>query len=128
MVIQDIGIAPFDFKFDAQEMHLQDSHLVGGAFTGIQSIINEITSTNLNSFETGENRILITRYPFPTFDSEVQVLLWSTEDDKYLRSQSEKLAKFIATTLEYNFMNSTFDETFNNVIASKIKELFDNYL
>ncbi|MCE7735120.1 MAG: VCBS repeat-containing protein [Candidatus Heimdallarchaeota archaeon] len=127
MTLHSIGIAPYEYKFTA-EMEV-DIILAGGAFVGIQNIISEITGApDLKAIDSGTNKILITRYPFPNIGTEIQILVWSTNEDARIRSASLEFAKWVVINYENQFDIGVFDEEFQKQMTDQVKINFNKWI
>jgi hypothetical protein len=127
MLLHSIGIAPYQYKF-TEEMDV-DIILAGGAFVGIQNIVSEITGApDLKTIESGDNKILITRYPFPNIETEIQILVWSSNEDSRMRVASKNLAIWIANNFESDFDKGMFGEEFEEQVTSQVKLQFSEWI
>lgn len=129
IVVHSIGIAPFKYKFTTEDDIVSDINLAGGAFTGIQAIIQEITGApELRALDAGENKILITRKKFPNGETSVDILLWATADDPELRTASINLAEYIANNFEKDFATGRFTEVFSLGTNAQVARCFKKWL
>ncbi len=125
MIMNSNGGASHTYKFT--EEVVTDSVLAGGAFSGIQALIQEITMNPLESFEAGEYKIIISRKEINEHYS-INIFLWATADDPQLRGLSEKLLEKISKSLADEFELGFFKDKDFDLMDSYIEGTFQKWV
>ncbi len=126
LVGTDTGITPFNYSFN--DFTISDVDLAGGAFAGINSIIGEITSSELNLLEAGDSKIIVIKEKLPNAGVTMMVLIWATANDKNIRTLGEKLGKYISKNFEEVFSTGRVTDEFRTKVETMVEFLFEKYV